>query len=320
MNVVELLLLGFSLFFALNIGGSGLAPSFSAALGARLISRAAAVALFIVFVTLGALLLGSFVAKTLGSGLVGEALNPMTALCVIAAASGALFLANLMRIPQSTSWVTVFAIATVGLRAGTLNADTVLYKLLPAWVGLPILSFVLTTLCVRLFYPPRSTNFRAVERLTRRTGALRAVVLVSSCYVATAIGSNNVANIVGPLAAANVVDVMTGFFIVAPLCGLGAVLFAAPAATVGRAIVPLGPVTATIANLVTGSVLLCASYLGIPQSLVHINTAAVVAISLAKEESWSLMPHVVLRRIGLLWLATPVIAAALTAALLEVVQ
>jgi phosphate/sulfate permease len=86
-----------------------------------------------------------------------------------------------------------------------------------------------------------------------------------------------------------------------------------------RDLVPLGPVTATLAAVVTGSVLLVASWIGVPQSLVHINAASVAAISLAKEGSWQLMPRRVLMRVGILWVVTPLIAAALTSLFLRLV-
>ena len=321
MSPTEAALLLVSIFFALNIGGSGMAPSFSVAMGAKVVPRRSAFVLFIVFLTAGALLLGKFVAKTLGSSLVSpEKFTPPAALCVIGAAAGALLVANLFKIPQSTSWVTVFAISVVGLRAGDLNVDTILYRLLPAWLGLPLASFVITLVATRTIFPLRLSNMRGIERLIRHERGLKALVLAGSCYVAMAIGANNVANVVGPLAAAKVTDAVTGFLVIAPICGLGALVFQAPAGTVGQKIVPLGLFTAAVINLVTGSVLLFASWLGIPQSLVHINVASVAAVSLAKEGSWRLMRRDVLQRIGLLWLASPLIAAALTLILLQVVK
>jgi sulfate permease len=318
-NAAEIVLLLASIFFALNMGGSGMAPAFSTALGARLVSTRTAVALFGVCVLTGALTLGGFVAKTLGSGLVpAETFDVNVALAVILSAAFALLLANLLKIPQSTSWVTVFAIATVGVFHDNLKADTILYHLLPAWIGLPLASFVLTTALARFFYPIRAGNVRSLERLAKHERLLKGLVLAGSCYVALAIGSNNVANVVGPLAAANVLEVHTGFVMIAPLFGLGGLLFRAPAETMAKEIVPLGLATAAISSLVTGSLLLCASWLGIPQSLVQINAGSLIAVSLVKEESWGSMRGDVLSRIGGLWLATPLIAALMTAALLQV--
>jgi sulfate permease len=247
-------------------------------------------------------------------------LDEKVVLCILLSASGALFLANLLKIPQSTSWVTVFAIVTVGIHFEALELDTILYRLLPAWVGLPAASFLLTFAVTRLLYPLRAANFRVHERIVSHSRKINAMALCASCYVAFAIGSNNVANVVGPLSAAGVVGVVEGFVFVAPLFGVGAFLFRAPADTVGKSIVPLGLATATITNVITGSLLLVASWLGIPQSLVQINAASIIAVSLVKEGSWSLMPDKMLRKIGLLWVASPLIAAAMTTILLRVVR
>jgi sulfate permease len=321
MSLVHALLVATSLFFALNMGGSGLAPAFAGSLGAKLLRRPAAVFLFTVFVLVGALGFGGFVAKTLGRDLVPtQTLNEHVVLCVLLSASGALFLANLLKIPQSTSWVTVFAIVAVGLHFANLKPDTILYRLLPAWIGLPLTSFLLTAAVTRFLYPLRTGNMRAHERIVKHGRTMNALALSASCYVALAIGSNNVANVVGPLSAAGVIDVVDGFVLVAPLFGLGAFLFRAPAETVGNAIVPLGLATATITNVITGSLLIFASWQGIPQSLVQINAASIIAVSLVKEGSWSLMPGSVLQKIGVLWIASPLIAAMLTAILLRIVE
>src|SRR5438552_15429056 len=107
-----LLLFACSAFFALNMGGSGFAPSFSAALGAKMIRRPTAVALFAVCVGAGALLVGGHVAKTLGGEFVPESsIDRHTALVLIASAAAALFVANAVKIPESTSWITVFALS-----------------------------------------------------------------------------------------------------------------------------------------------------------------------------------------------------------------
>lgn len=319
MSLTHVALFALSAFFALNMGGSGMAPAFSVTMGARLVERRIALLLFGGFVIAGALLLGGFVAKTLGGSIVPKStIDPRTALVVIGAATAALFLANLLKIPQSTSWVTVFAIATVGIQRSNLRSEAIVRKLVPAWIALPMAAFLFTWLVLRALYPLRGWNLRVHEHLAKHEWKLRALSIVSSCYVALAIGANNVANVVGPLAAAEVVDVTLGFVLIAPLFGIGAVIFPSPAKTVANEIVPLGVLTASLCNLVVGSLLLVASRLGIPQSLVQMNAATVIAVSLVKEGDVRLMRGAVLRRIGALWLATPLIAAGLTWLLLEV--
>ncbi len=320
MDLISLAILAVAGVFALNMGGSGLAPAFSVALGAGVVGRRAAPVLFAACVLFGALVLGDGVAKTLAGGIVPRAeLTPARVLCVLGAATAALLLANLLRVPQSTSWVTVLALVALGVSIGQVKTDTIVQRLLPAWTLLPLVAYVLTRLALGVFYPLRASNFRLHERLVRNQRRLRWLVLGSSCYVAVAIGANNVANAVGPVSATGILDAATGFWVMAPLFGVGAVLFAGPARTVGNDIVPMGVFAACIVSLVVATLLLLASYMGLPQSLVQLNAAAVFAVWHVKEDSRIAREHLVLRRIATVWLVTPVIAAVLTVGLAEAV-
>ena len=58
------------LFFALNMGGSNIAPAFAALYGAKIIKHKAAVLWFTLFVFLGGILLGFNVVKTLGNEMI----------------------------------------------------------------------------------------------------------------------------------------------------------------------------------------------------------------------------------------------------------
>lgn len=305
--------------FALTMGGSGMAPAFASALGARIVGRTRAALLFGAFVCLGAMLLGPGVARTLGSGLVGPGtLGPASAAVVLVAAAVSMLIANLLGVPQSTSWVTVASISVVGVASSSLRTDVILTRLLPAWVLLPAASFLVTKAAMRPFYPLRPSNFHRIEWITRNQRTLRALVLGSSCFVALAIGSNNVANVVAPLTASGLLDEQSAFALAAPLFAVGAVLFRAPCRTVGCAIVPLGSVTASVVNVVTGTCLLAASVLGIPQSLVQIMTASVIAVRWVKDGPEETAAHAPVRKVLLLWLISPVVAAVLTALLLSV--
>lgn len=311
-TAVDVALVALSLVFALNMGGAGFSPAFSAALGARLIPRWLAIAMFAACVGIGALWIGGNVAKTLGEGFVpAETIDRPTALILIAAATGALFLASLSRIPESTSWVTVFAIGALGVMRGELNWDMITHRLLPAWISIPPLAFATTFVLTRSLYPLRGWNYRLYEHLTKHEWKLRILVIVSSCYLAVAVGANNVANVVGPLATAGVFDVETGMWLFTPVFACGAIVFFRMAQTIGSDVVPLGLYSATIINVVVGSMVLIVSWIGIPQSLVHAQVLSVIGVALAKEGSYELVRHPLIRRIALFWLISPLIAASL---------
>lgn len=313
MSVVELALLATGGWFAFNMGASGLAPAFGATIGSRVISARWAALVFGIFVVVGALLLGPNVAKTLGGEIVPvESFDKVTTLIVLGAANVALLLANLLKMPQSTSWVTVAAIVTLGLQQRDLNTHTLTHRLLPAWLLMPLLGFVICAALMRYLYPLHGSRFGLHSWLSQRRGVLRALAFASACYVALAIGANNVANAVGPCSAAGLFSVTTGMLVLAPMFGIGAGVLAGPAKTIARDVVPLGLFAATLVNIVVATLLLVASYMGLPQSLVQMNAAAVLGVALVKEGRSSMLDGRGTRRMLLLWIVTPILAAALT--------
>src|SRR3990167_6383719 len=131
-------------FFAMNMGASGIAPTFSAVYGARLLKKKAAAILFTLFVILGALTLGRGVVKTLSQGILPKGfLTPEVAMIILVSATLSLFLANLLAIPESTSMVTVGAVVGAGLYFKHLQLKTFCW-LIPMWIVLPLISFALT--------------------------------------------------------------------------------------------------------------------------------------------------------------------------------
>ncbi len=313
MSVLELALLATGGWFAFNMGASGLAPAFGATIGARLISPRWAALVFGIFVTVGALLLGPNVAKTLGSGIVPRAnFDTVTTLIVLGAANVALLLANLLKMPQSTSWVTVAAIVMLGVQQRDLNAHMLTHRLLPAWVLLPLFAFATSAGLMRYLYPLHGSRFGLHSWLSQRTGVLRVLAFASACYVALAIGANNVANAVGPCSAAGLFSVTTGMLLLAPMFGIGAGVLAGPAKMIARDVVPLGLFAATLCNLIVATILVVASYMGLPQSLVQVNAAAVLGVALVKEGGSSMFDGRGTRRMLLLWIVTPILAAILT--------
>jgi sulfate permease len=311
--IVESLLILVGVAFAINMGGSGLAPSFSVAMGSGLVTLRRAVLYYGVGVVVGAWVLGDRVAATLGRGIVPEQVLTIEAVLVVfASAALALFMANALKIPQSTSWVTVFSLVGLGLQQGELNTNTLFRKLLPAWLLLPLVAFALTYVSMRPLYPLTMSNMQRHAWLQRHAGAVRSVVVVTACYVAFAIGANNVANVAGPVAASGYLTVERALFFAAPLFAVGAWLLPGPARTVGKAIVPMGPLAASVVSAVVGSLLLLATWLGIPQSLVQLNAGAVLAVWKVKEQERGFAEHAVTRKMLLLWLVTPIIALLLT--------
>lgn len=301
-------------FFALNMGASGIAPSFASAYGGRLVKKKSAFLLFAVFVILGAVTLGRNVTLTLGKGLLPAGIINLDVLLVIlGAATAGLFLANILKIPQSTSQVTVGAIIGAGMYFNHLNQKTFFLKILPMWIILPLSSYFLTWLIYRKIYPPGHDNLHIYQKLFANEKKLKLSALIASCYVAFAIGTNNVGNAAGPLFAARVLGISSGLILISPLFGIGALaLGAGNLETAGSKIVPLGLFSSTLISFVTATLLISASLLGVPQSLVQLNLLSIFAVSCLKNGHKCTLGQWLTRKTFLVWLITPLISLTLS--------
>jgi len=304
------------------MGASGIAPSFASTYGGRLIKKKNALVLFAIFVILGAVTLGKNVALTLGKGLLPqEFVSFNVVLVILGAATVGLFLANILKIPQSTSQVTVGAILGAGMYFKHLNQKTFFLKILPMWIILPLLSYVLTWLIYRKIYPPEHDNLHIYQKLFANEKKLKVSALVASCYVAFAIGTNNVGNAVGPLFGAGILGVNLGLILVSPVFGVGALaLGKGTLETAGKEIVPLGLFSSTLVSFVTATLLIFASLLGIPQSLVQLNILSIFAVSCLKNGHRCTLDQRLTKKTFLIWAVTPLISLALSYLLLSLIK
>jgi len=321
MLIKVILLIITVIFFALNMGGSGIAPSFAAAYGAKLISREKAAVLFGLFVILGAFTLGNRVAKTLSSGFFArQFFTPEVALIILLSAALSLFVANWLKVPQSTSWVTVTATLGAALHFNSFNWLTTT-RMVGLWFMLPLIGFVLTYFFFRAIYPPRQANFWFYEKAHAWKERIHYIALASSCYVAFAIGSNNVANAVGPLSGANLIPPLLGFALISPLFGLGGWLIRdRTMKTIGKEIVPLGLITSSLVSVITASLLIVASVLGFPQSLVQLNALAIMAVGTIKHAHVLAAGERAVQKTFLVWLVAPIFSGILSFLLLSLLK
>lgn len=298
--------------FAVNMGGGNFAASFAAAYGGKILSRKKAQVLFGIFVFLGAVFLGHRVAGTLSDKIIPrELLTADTIVIIFLTTTICLFAANLLGVPQSTSMVTVAAIAGIGLYFKRIFLGTFLY-LVPVWILLPVTGYVLTYFFGRMIYPSRKSNFWVYEKLVNQVSRLKMFVVAASCYNAFSVGANNVANVAGPLSGAGLIGTRAGLAMAAPVFGIGSVVFHKALTTTGKKIVPLGLLTSTIICLVTGTLMIIASVLGIPQSFVMIKVACVFAVGGLKDGHRTLMSNPITKKTYISWLATPILSIILS--------
>jgi sulfate permease len=313
------LILILAVFFALNMGGASFAASFAASYGGRVLSRRQASVLFLVFVIVGSVVLGQNVSHTLGREIMDATLIGTRELLIIFLIAGiSMFTANMAKIPQSTSLVTVAAIAGVGTAYGALKTSTVLI-LVPFWIALPVLSYFLTLIISRPLYPPRKGNFWVYEWFVNKQPHMRAFVIFANCYNAFSVGTNNVANVAGPMMDylnVPLVKLLCGF---AVFYGLGAFIFTAPMKTAAQEIVPLGLFTASLISLISGSLMIIASWLGIPQSFVMLKMGAIFAISTMKHGAGSTFENPMTRKTLYTWTINPLLTFLVSYAVMKAI-
>lgn len=291
-----------SILFAINMGCSGTAPSFASAYGSKILSHKKIALLFTACVLLGSFLLGSKVVKTISKGLIPqESITLETVVIILLAACIAMIIANFLRVPQSTSQATVLSVVGIGVYRSNLRSDALLL-MVPLWFILPIASFFLAFLLGKFLYKRLEKVFKG------RDQALKIFVIITCCYVAFGIGTNNVANAVGPLVGAGIVSNIWGFFIIAPFFGLGSFLIGHRVLkTTGENITDIDLIRASLVCFVTGSLLITASFIGIPQSLVQMNTLAIIGIGLSNGGKECVDRNTIGRLLGV-WLIAPLIA------------
>lgn len=317
-----------AMFLAVNMGGSGTAPSFSASYGADLIRKDLIPGLFGVFVFAGVILAGKKVVLTIGKDVLpGELMSINMVTIILLSVALSLFFANLLRVPQSTSQSTIFALIGPALFFGVLKTDKLFYEIIPIWFITPVLAFVLTYFFGRFIYRPikNKTNIKLKEIAKRKF--IKFIVIAGGCYVAFAIGSNNVANAAGPIVAmaSNELNVSVDSqnfmlimiivsFMIAPFFGIGSSFLGHRVLqTTSKEIVSFGPLGATLISFITASILLLASLSkGIPISLVQMNIGAIIGIGIVKTGWRQMRQNTFLKKVFTIWIIAPLIALVLS--------
>jgi phosphate/sulfate permease len=317
-----------AMFLGINMGGSGTAPSFATAYGSGLIRKELIPGLFALFVLLGALLAGKNTAVTLGKGILpSESLDYTLTTIILFSVTLSLFFANILGVPQSTSQSTVFALVAPALYMDQLNAKKVFLEIIPTWVILPIVSFGIMYFIGKVVIARFDKKHPGYFNTVKQQDLFRWIVIITSCYVAFSIGSNNVANASGPISSmiTNELNInptgknfllimILSTMIVAPSFGIGGSIFGQKLMKkTGVDIVEIGKVEASMISFITASLLLGASVTkGIPTSLVQLNTFAILALSVTKKGWKETFSNKAVKSLWLIWFIAPIIAFAIS--------
>lgn len=316
------------MFLAVTMGGSGTAPAFSAAYGANVIKRSMIPGLFGIMVLAGALLAGKLVSLTLGNGLLEQSFfTPINTSIILLSVGLSLLIANLLGVPQSTSQSTVLSIAGAATAIGGLNSHKLFYEIIPTWVILPIVSFLIMFSLTKWIFPLiKNKVFTDDYSHLKEHKGLKYLLILSSLYVAFSIGANNVANAAAPIASltANEIGqdsiqnflpiIILSVLIVALCFAIGSSLLGHKVTkNTGKGIVEVSPFYATIIAIIVASLLIFASIVkGVPTSLVQLNGACFIALSISKNGFKNTFSNKTVKRFFTVWGVAPIFAFVLT--------
>ncbi|MBP0903268.1 anion permease [Mariniflexile gromovii] len=323
-----------AMFLAVTMGGSGTAPSFSAAYGANVIKRSVIPGLFGVMVLAGALIAGKQVSLTLGDGLLDHSFfTPVNTSIILLSVALSLLISNLIGVPQSTSQSTVLAIAGAATALNGLNTRKLFFEIIPFWVLLPIISFLIMFFLTKWVFPVLKSKVLTYKfgEINQNGKWLKVLLVLSSLYVAFSIGANNVANAAAPIASltANEIGsdsiknfmpiIILSVLIVAPCFAIGSSLLGHKVTeTTGKEIIEVTPFYATVIAIIVASLLIFASVTkGIPTSLVQLNGAAFIALSISKKGLKSTFKNKIVRRFFVVWSVAPIFSYFLTLILIS---
>lgn len=311
MSILALIL---AIFFAITMGGSNICPAFAVSYGTGVIGRKRAALLFGFFVLLGAYIAGGNVVKTISGGIVPQHFIDIKVTCIILlSASLSLFIANILKVPVSTSSVTVFSLIGVGLYFKELYIQTLL-RIFSFWLILPFLAYLFTYLLGRFILPLENSTL-----IKRQERSMKFFLIGTGCYMAFALGSNNVANAAGPLVASKILSLKASFLLIAPFFGLGGLLFKGNLDTVGKEITTLGVLGGTLIGIVIGSMLLLASIFGIPEPMVMMDALSIMGIGSVNHGHRILIEHLVIRKIFTLWIVSPLLSLSVSYLLVRLI-
>jgi sulfate permease len=307
-----------ALFFAMNIGASGTAASMGSAYGGGAIKkRWKALILVAIPVFIGATSAGGRVVHTISGGIVpSHILTPQLTVMILASACFTLFFANIMRVPLSTSEVTVGAVIGVGIVYGQLYIREV-FIILCVWIALPFVSYFIAFFFAKLI-PTVEKRLDSVQKPGIARKVLSIFLVCAGCYEAFAAGTNNIANAIGPLVGAGLIHIHTGIVLGALFVSFGAMTLGGRVLeTNAKSITKLSLFQATIVSLTSGTLVLIASLFGLPVPLTQSTTMSIFGIGVA-EYGRTLWKKGIVKRIITVWIVSPISSFAISYVMIQV--
>ncbi len=274
-----------------------------------------------VFSLLGAVISGGEVIKTLGSDILPKGTILLEGAVVAVGAAGVtVFLANVLRVPISTSEAAVGSVVGIGVFYGASKLNLpLLGHIISWWIIAPVLAWLLAYLMGKYVHAKVLiwlADHHESEASIRKS--LNILLTLSGCYVAYSAGANNAANAVGPFVGAGITSSFYGAVFGGLAIGMGALLMGGRVLdTVGKEITELCVIRATFVEFISALIVHIASIRGIPVSLGEIVAAGVIGIGCANSRMHTVKSDTV-KKIMMAWVVSPPLAGIVAYALVKI--
>ena len=309
-----------ALFLAMNVGANNSAAEMGAACGTGSRTKKEALTLIAIFVILGAIIAGLPVLRTLGGDLVParafkEHIYVVFVVMIVSAAFD--LISNRFRVSIPNSYAIVCSIAAVGLYYKITSVDKTA-MILKWWLLSPIAAFTVAFISGKLLHIRITRPLDSFKIISGTKSFLGALLTFSGCYVAFAGGANGAAKAMGPIVAAGIIDNRWGLLLGGAGIAAGALVFGRAALeTADKEIVEIGFVRAILIELICATVLLVASFNGIPLSVSVTVTSGLIGLGCADSGFLQSAKKHHLLRTCCIWLVVPLLSIALTYFLLH---
>ena len=263
------LLLGWSL------GANHTANVFGTGVATGTVSYRTAIVLTSIFVAAGAFLEGP---KCMGIVGALSALTPIDAFYCALSAGIVMSLLTFLSYPGSASQAVIGAVIGAGVFLGSADF-TKLYRVVACWVCTPFTAMVASFVLYRLlgFLLDKTTT-----SITRRNSIYRVGTILTGCYAAYCLGSNNVANVTGVYVGAQMLTAEAASLIGGLSIASGVLTYSRKVMmTIGKGIAPLDPFSALVAVLAGALTMHVFTQVGVPVSSSQAIVGAVVGIGVA---------------------------------------
>ncbi|HIH97827.1 MAG TPA: inorganic phosphate transporter [Thermoplasmata archaeon] len=281
-----------SVAVALTIGGN-LTFSMAAAFGSNSITKRKALVLSSIFLFFGAVTASGSVIENLNSGIIFKPIDLQISVAILLSTFLCILLANLIKVPISTSEVAVGSIVGVGIFFSALFSDSIAI-LFGSWI-------ISAAICFLIAY----ATAKLVRRFDFKLPFPSLILVLIGCFFSFVLGANNVGNAVAPVL--NFISLPFALMFGGISMVIGAFIFRGRVMEkIGKGITTLDTKSAIISSLTASILLLLMTFLGIPAPGAQIYTIAIIAVRQAKKERKKGRRTII--RILLTWLASPLIA------------